>query len=367
MAKADHVSGPLYACGSALAGIMDVAGLWGCGVAHIGLYLDPLADPGAFLASVVRQGPILLLAQWAIPPAETTMWFQFKEMHFWGHVHWLAAMAFIAVLSVLLRPFLRVDRIARFWALGMLLSLLPICATAATDRLLLFVGLGAMGLLARFLVFAHRIGKDRPGHGAWPRAILLSTIVLIGLHLVLAPVALFVRSAMPFGPKGYLDHYLVTVPDEASIVEQDLVVINAPSTFGTLYTPVIRDLADWPIPRHLRVLAPGCPGLTVYRLDESTLVVRPDQGFGHLILDALFRNKAHPMKVGQQVELTGMTVEIMAMTADDRPAEASFRFAVPLEHGSLRWLQWKDGGFVPFELPSIGNAVELRIGRTALF
>lgn len=159
----------------------------------------------------------------------------------------------------------------------------------------------------------------------------------------------------------------MAVPDEASIVEQDLVVINAPSTFGVLYTPLIRDLADRPIPRRLRALAPGCPSLTVYRPDDSTLVVRPDRGFCSLILDSLFRNKAHPIRVGEQVELTGMTVEIMAITADGRPAEASFRFAVPLEHFSLRWLQWKDDGFVPFDPPSIGKTVELRTSRTTFF
>lgn len=40
---------------------------------------------------------------------------------------------------------------ARFWFVGMLLSVLPICATLPMNRNLLFVSIGAFALMAEFM------------------------------------------------------------------------------------------------------------------------------------------------------------------------------------------------------------------------
>ena len=66
------------------------------------------------------------------------------------------AVACVAMLAAALAPLLRRDREARFWTLGMVLALLPISATFPANRLLFFVGLGAMALLARLLASARR-------------------------------------------------------------------------------------------------------------------------------------------------------------------------------------------------------------------
>ncbi len=115
-----------------------------------------------------------------------------------------------------------------------------------------------------------------------------------------------------------------------------------------------------PIPRHTRVLAPALPSVEVSRADAQTLTVRPEDGYLAWKFDRLFRNDFCPMRVGQLVELTGMTVEVTALNDDGRPAEAAFHFAVPLEHPSLRWLQWKDGVLATFVPPAIGETVRLK-------
>jgi len=74
----------------------------------------------------------------------------------------------------------------------------------------------------------------------------------------------------------------------------------------------------------------------------------------------MFRDKEHTFCVGDRVELTGMTVEIAELTGDGRPAKAAFIFSVPLEDASLRWLQYKDGNFVPFTPPAVGQSVVLQ-------
>src|SRR5271167_2972626 len=59
------------------------------------------------------------------------------------------SLAVVAVLAVLFIPLIFRDRVARFWGLGMLLSLVPVAAVGPENCLLSFVGLGPMGLLAQ--------------------------------------------------------------------------------------------------------------------------------------------------------------------------------------------------------------------------
>lgn len=54
-----------------------------------------------------------------------------------------------------------------------------------------------------------------------------------------------------------------------------------------------------------------------------------------------------------------MSAKIISLTRDGRPLVVAFRFAVPLESASLRWLQWKDSRFVPFQPPRVGESVVL--------
>jgi hypothetical protein len=57
-----------------------------------------------------------------------------------------------------------------------------------------------------------------------------------------------------------------------------------------------------------------------------------------------------------------MTAEVIAMTGDGRPAEAAFRFDVPLEDPSLEWLCYRGGRFEPFTPPAVGESRVIRIG-----
>ena len=99
----------------------------------------------------------------------------------------------------------------------------------------------------------------------------------------------------------------------------------------------------------------------------QTLVVRPGIGYIAGIGERLLRDHHLPMSLGERVELTGLTVEVTALTADGRPAEAAFHFAVPLESSSLRWMQWRAGRFVPFTPPAVGETVVLRQPSPALW
>lgn len=333
-------------------------------------YVDPGRDPLGFTAAVVERAPILLLGQWAGPPPEFYLMFAPSAQR----VHWLAALAFILVLGVAFVPLLRRDRFARFWALGMLLALLPVCATVPFDRLLLLAGVGALGLLARYLLW---VWQARRAVGWFPAIV---AVALAGLHLVVSPLAVPLRAWSTARLGGLIESSVATPADDPALRDQHVVLVNGPGAMvGSFYFQVLRLLHGQSTPAHTRILASGIDDVTVTRVDERTLLVRPATGFapppgtvapgaehpwfnlGYMLqnLDRLVRDDRHPFVVGQRIELTGLGIEVTAVTADGRAAEARFRFAVPLEDPSLRWMQWGERNFVPFTPPAVGTTVTL--------
>jgi hypothetical protein len=183
---------------------------------------------------------------------------------------------------------------------------------------------------------------------------------LILLHLIIAPPALAVRCGFLTEHSRLVKALDVRTPFDDSVKHQTVVVVNAPSTFNVHYLPMVRILKGLPAPKGTRVLAPAVPSVTVGRLDERSLWVAPEYGYLPFLFDTLFRDDRHPFQVGDRVELAGMTVEITVLAPDGRATEAIFRFDVPLEDPSLRWLCYKDGEFVPFTPPAVGETVVLR-------
>jgi hypothetical protein len=334
--------------------------LWthlGYGMEGVGAYVDPLREPLRFISAIKNAAPFLLLGQWAMPPSDITMMLPPK---YWILL-WRSALVFLVILVIVLFPLLRRDRTARFWASGMLLSILPICATFPSDRLLTFVGIGAMGLVAQLLCAIFGKTQWLPKPILWRLPALVLAVIFIFAHLIIAPLALPVRAAYPMMPKKFTERFMISGPLDSSIENQDLVIVNPPLAFIVMTCPLIWESDNQPMPRHFRTLTSSLlRPVKIHRPDANTLVVQPEYGYYAWVLDALFRDKKHPFSVGDRVELTGMTVEIMELTGDGRPAKAAFTFSVPLEDPSLRWLQYKDGSFVPFTPPAIGENVVLK-------
>jgi hypothetical protein len=74
--------------------------------------------------------------------------------------------------------------------------------------------------------------------------------------------------------------------------------------------------------------------------------------------EVAFRDSRRPMRPSQRIELAGLVVEVASIKEDGRPWEVRFRFDVPLEDPSLRWLQWTSDAYAPFRPPGVGGTVE---------
>ena len=335
----------------------------GYGIESIGAYIDPLREPLRYITAVKDRAPFLLLGQWALPPSDITTLLPPK---YWIPL-WYIALIFLVLLVLLFIPVLRRQQVARFFAMGMLLSVLPICATFPSDRLLMFVGIGAIGLIAQFLAFVFERNQERPKLILWRIPATILAVVLVMCHLVISPLLLPVRAAYPMVPKKYANSFMIFDGLDESIKNQDLIIVNPPVAFLVSLSPLIWEADNKPMPHHFRVLTSSLfQPMEIHRPDINTLVIKPGYGYYAYVLDSLFRNNQHPFSVGNKVELTGMTVEITELTGDSRPAEAAFTFDVPLEDNSLRWLQYKDGDFVIFIPPDVGQTVILEGGNMFL-
>jgi hypothetical protein len=322
----------------------------GYGVAHISFYIDPLQEPVRFAVALVRRSPMLLLSQLTSVPAELSFIPQGAQRVWLVLAAWLI----LAGIGVLVRPMVRLQRVAKFWLTGMLLSLVPASTVWPSDRMLLFIGLGAMGLIAELVVavFSRAWPAGRVGRTA---AYALAGVLLV-VHVAVAPLALAGRTAVLMVVRPYLESFYLHEPLDRAIEREDLVLVNPPSGFATLIPPFIWASEGAPMPRHMRVLcSSNLFPVEVERTDERTLVVRPATGYLATELDG----PQCVFTVGQHVHLTGMDAEITAVTPDGRPLDVAFRFAVPLEDDSLRWMQWSRGEFQRFTPPPVGKSIIL--------
>jgi hypothetical protein len=224
----------------------------------------------------------------------------------------------------------------------------------------MFVGLGAFGLLVRFWYAVFAADGPGPKIAVWRFAAVPMAWLLVLLHLVFAPLMLGARATAPTGPRWFTERLYVRVPFDKTIEQQDLVVVNPPSAMHVSYSLFLYEHEQMPAPRAFRALTSGFARVTVRRRDDRTLEVEPKYGYLDFFLDRLLRNERNMLRLGEEVHVARMTAKVLSLTEDGRPATVAFRFEVPLEDASLRWLRFHRGDFVPWEPPAVGEEVVLR-------
>ena len=184
--------------------------------------------------------------------------------------------------------------------------------------------------------------------------------VLVPVHLVVAPLLrpLSTHAVAVVGEP--VKAAVASIPTDRLLREQDLVIVNTPDHFLFVsHITAVKQLEGHPIPRRVRGLIGAPVAIALTRIDPHSLRARMDDGLMKGGLGALFRGPNSPLKIGDQIALEGMTVRIEALTADQRPRVVVFRFDRTLEDPSLRWLSWRDGVFVPFTPPRLGETIRL--------
>jgi hypothetical protein len=330
-----------------------VYGALGYGVFGSGVYLDPGGDPLHFAGAASTRLPLLLLGQLGLPWSDLGVLYPLAGA---GVVAVMVTFAFGFLLAVGLAAarILRRDPVARFFATGMVLAAVPVASTFPADRLLGFVGLGGMGLVAQLLAAA-LADRAQLGDGFVRRAAaFVVVVVLVLIHVVLAPPFLVMRSRSMVTIGRMLDRADAGIPSDAAIATRTVILTNPPSDAFGGYIPLMRVSRGQPRPAHMYWLATGSAAVTLERLDDRTLRVAPEDGFLRHEIDRMLRTPARPFTSGERIALTGLTIEIESVSGG-RPRTIIARFDRPLDDPHYVWRRWDVYTFVPYTPPPIGR------------
>jgi hypothetical protein len=319
----------------------------GYGARGSGAYVDPSSDPLTFLTVLPAKLAVLYNGALAGPAAETAFFGPVWQRPL--IVAWAAGVCLLA--AVLFWPALRRDARARFWACGALLSAIPVSASFPSDRLLFFVGLGFMALLAR--LFDAALEGREPGA---LRRLAVRGFAL--LHLVVAPLLLPLRAGQMQVLGSLLDQANASIPSPSGVERRTVVLLGPPADVFASYIQPARAWSGVPRPEHLYWLASASSALDVHRTSEHRLRVRPAEGFLFAPLEQHYRGAVRSLPIGSEVALSRMTARVTASMADGRPREVEFTFREPLESDSYVFMSWEGGRYVPFTLP-VGRRVTL--------
>ncbi len=325
----------------------------GYGVRGSGLYIDPGHQPLDFARALVERMPLLLAGQWLQGPLDA--WVLLPARARLGAS--IGGAAVILALSLLFLPLLVRRREARFWALGMVLSTVPLCATFPMDRLLIATGLGAAPLLALLVEQHGWLGGGGRPTSRGRRGLLL---LLLTLHLPLAAVLLSLKagSAMRvFVPTHPMQEHFAELP---GLEERTLVMVNGHDLLGlTMIYTFTETLGR--TPRRLLQLGSVLTPLEVERVDAHSLELHQTHGLMSMGFDTLMRSPRRGFEPGERFERPDASIEILETTPEGLPLRWRVRFERPLEDPAYHFVQIVMNGAEPWTPPAVGERQRLEV------
>jgi hypothetical protein len=312
-----------------------------------GLYLDPARQPAEFLRALIERGPVLTLGQFFAPPAEVSVLFAHK----FGNSILIAAGVFAVLLALALIPLLERNRLARFWAAGFLLSIVPAASTFPHNRQLLVGSFGAMALIAQLWQLHAFDLKKKPEPGALTLISGGLGALVLGTHLLVSPLL------SPLTTCGIA--FATPLQRAAEQVGPELagktaVFFTAPDYFAVKLIQLVKRVRGEALPREWRVLSFGVQPIRVRRETDRSLVVDYEGGILGTPFMELYRDRHIPMTVGERVTLRGMEIEVLRVTVDGRTDQARFTFATDLGDPSFVFYLWNGDRFEQVGVPDTG-------------
>lgn len=342
----------------------------GYGVAGLGLYIDPVNEPIRFTLVLLKRLPVMLFGIFSPMTVDFVLGMSPSAKT------WLLiiAVASLLLLFVIMLPMLRKNRLALFFALATVFAVIPFCACFVSSRNLLFASVPGFALIAIFITDVFKKASYLPK--ALPYRIVI-WIVCIGLFLTHLPGALLGKVISREMTNSIV---ISNIGPPKKLVanarpEQHLVIINSPAYLSIAFLPFEQAYKGFGPPRSIRILVPALRKLEIQRTDERTLIIKSKGGdffscdeLGLMHLAYLFKNfndlflmHKHEFKPSHTATLPNMTAKVIRVAQNAMPTEISFTFTTPLEDKSLcfYWFNWNWLRYDRFEIPDIGQTVEL--------
>jgi hypothetical protein len=342
---------PLVPLGLLLAGYALLYRLTASGVHGSGAYVDPIHEGPAFLGAAAQRVPAQVgalifgapLDLWLVTPLQP--------------VFVTVGLAALAVTVPWLRAATRAlpapqRHAARALALGAALSLIPTSAGLLGERSLAAASVGAAATLA--VLLRDGLARLRELRGPRRTALAVGVLALAVPNLVVAAPWL-VTKLFFLSANGRALERLAATAEEAAPAPARPVLLWSNDVFIGSYTAAIARFAHPGALPSFRVLAMAPVDLQVTRIASDTLEL---SCAGTPLLtsewERLFRGPGYPLPAGTVLPLDGLTVRVV-QDVGGQPSRVQFRFDVPLDDPSLRFLEWRGRRLVPAQLPPLGE------------
>lgn len=306
----------------------------GFGASGLTAYVDPITSPLAFVAKLLHGFPLLLANQWYKFPADSILFFP------------MSARAFPTVVSILcLLPIfysfgktVMMHKRLQFWSVGMLVALIPVSAVVPGERMLLFCGVGFVGLLVGLL-------QQHKGNLAkW------FLVLHLPVGMLMCPLKLIPAKLQDMFIIGYESMPVDRHPDEQYFYLNGL-------EFAPMYSILMPILNKEVVPKRVFLLSPA-PDLTLTRIDDRRFEMTLPTGW--FDRGAVFFVTPHSFHAGQTFTKGDLHAEILELTAGGQPSRVVFTMKQPLDHTNYRWMLWKGGHYDEIQ-------INYDIGKTVFF
>lgn len=328
----------------------------GYGISGPGFYIDPGSDPGLFVHEMIYRMPAFLSSQFLPPPAEVMGLLSTTVLASWTRwPAWAYALGVVGLLGWYFWPLLRQVREARFFALGMVIALIPLSGITMVSRVLWYVGFGAFGLMALYAAhYRHALPGLRERRYSGP---FLALLLL--LHLWLSPLIYVFAGKLPDWLDRQWDTQVVQLPNVRKATEAipPILLLTTESYIVNVMFPLLKDRAyslggqpTRPEPgiQRLFALTESSLPYTLTRTGRDGLQIHSDAGFVAL------RPPAYGFKAGERIRHEGVAVEILDVDEQGAPRTISFDFpAGELERFQV--MRWQKNHFIPAQLPALGE------------
>ena len=309
----------------------------GYGLTDIGLYTDPLSQPITFFVQSLVRIPTLLSGILFQSPIDVMFILP-------SGAALCVATAFIILLYRFggdIFKFLNQSNETKFWAIALILSLIPFTATLPMSRLLLIPGVAASALFALYL-------KD------------CTTLTRHPLYWLHAPIACCLCVLGSLGLYGF--KYSTDLPANSwpkNLTGQEHVIYFNGFSLPVGFSYLKKLYASEVTPASMQVLSHATQRQLIERIDPYSLRITSQHGWLHLPVEQMLRNQTVPFKEGIQIRTPRFLVTVERLTPDLRPQSVRFRFNEVLEHPRYRWMCFSSMTLTECDPPTQGKPIRL--------
>jgi hypothetical protein len=324
------------------------------GVYGSGFYMDPTSNPIEYLGAFLEKAPTALFNSIFHIPAGI-----FGSGKLW-QPGWFISIVMVSLLLFIIRSKLTTPR-TQFFLLGSFLSLIPIAAGSSGARTLAFVSLGTLSLTASVLhqwvysKFATKSDKRLSHFFLWP--VIILTVISIG---TLPVVSVIYRN-------HNLDNYFnpaIKLPITEADVDSTVVLINPNSVLYSIFYPLARSYEGLTQPGSFYTMASSKKRELYLKRDAgNSFVLTTESDTGFLAEPAAYfmRSKEETFLEGQLIKYPGLTIEVLSLLEDGRPASIRAIFDGPLESDNLKLIFCEGRDFHTLTPPALGESVTIPV------